>query len=739
MVPSMTSHSSRPTRRIRKKTTRRSEMGRVTVTYRRTNDIGFIAIENPPVNALSQPVRAGLIAALKSALADPEAKAVVLHGAGKIFSAGADIAEFGTTEAAADPDLPSVIASFEASSKPVVAVMHGTALGGALELALGCNYRVGMPATRLGLPEVKLGILPGAGGTQRLTRLTGVRTALDIITAGEFLAVEEAHRLGVLDAVVAADTPQEAGARIARDAIDLNMPLKRVRDRTDMIVAARAEPGVFDEYRARLRKQTRGQTSPLACVDAIEAAVTMPFEEGLKRELDLCMQCHSTEQHHALVHAFFSTREATKIPGVSKDFPPGRITRAAVIGAGTMGGGIAMCFADNGIPVTVIEKTQDALDRGLQRVRDNYDKSVARKRLAPEAAAQRMALMAPSLDIADVASADLIIEAVFEDMETKKDIFRRLNELAKPGAVLATNTSYLDVNEIAAVTRRPADVLGTHFFSPANVMKLLEVVRTDRVGDRSLETVLCAGATIGKVCVVAGVCDGFIGNRMYRTYQRQCFYMLEDGALPHEIDAAMTTFGFAMGPLAVGDLTGHDVDFLNRRREDAFRDPNERYVELPDKLVKMGRLGQKTGAGFYRYGEDGRTPHRDPEIEALVIEESRCKGIARRAIASDEILLRALAALANEGAKILSEGIALRSGDIDVAWINGYGFPAHQGGPMFWADSYGLARLLLAVRRFAEDDPRTWQPAPLLVELATNGKTFGQWSADNSAKIGSAA
>jgi 3-hydroxyacyl-CoA dehydrogenase len=341
-----------------------------------------------------------------------------------------------------------------------------------------------------------------------------------------------------------------------------------------------------------------------------------------------------------------------------------------------------------------------------------------------------VALITPSLEISDVAGAELVIEAVFEDMATKMDTFRRLDAIAKPGAVLATNTSYLDVNEIAAVTRRPADVLGTHFFSPANVMRLLEVVRTDSASDRTLKTVLAVGAAIGKVCVVAGVCDGFIGNRMYRAYQRQCFYMLEDGALPYEIDAAITAFGFAMGPLAVGDLTGHDVDFLNRRREDAFRDPAERYVELADKLVEMGRLGQKTGAGFYRYGSDRRTPIRDPEIEALVVSQSQRKSIARRPIPPDEIRLRALAALANEGARILAEGIAIRSGDIDVVWINGYGFPAHRGGPMFWADAYGLDRLLSQVERFAKDDPRTWQPAPLLVELAASGGTFGRWGAE---------
>jgi 3-hydroxyacyl-CoA dehydrogenase len=705
----------------------------VTVTYLRTDDVGFIAIDNPPVNALSRAVRKGLVASLQAALADGEAKVIVLYGDGKIFSAGADIVEFGTPEAAAGPSLPDVIGRFDASPKPVIAVLHGTALGGALELALGCNYRIALPLAKVGLPEVKLGILPGAGGTQRLTRLTGVRHALDLVTTGDIVPAKRALELGILDAVKSATTARDAGTRFARKVIDEKMPLVRVRDRT----VANSEPGIFEEYRARLKKRGRGQISPLACVDAIEAAVTLAFDEGLKREMELCVACHATEQHRALVHAFFSAREAAKIPGLADSVKPIEVKRAAVIGAGTMGGGIAMCFADSGIPVTIVEKEQQALDRGLLRVQENYETSAARGRLSREEAGRRLDLISPSLTISDVANADLIIEAVFEDMQVKKDIFRRLDASAKPGAVLATNTSYLDVNEIAAVTKRPTDVVGMHFFSPANVMKLLEIVRTDAASARTLKTALSIGAAIGKVCVVARVCDGFIGNRMYRAYQQQTFYMLEDGTLPHEIDAALTEFGFAMGPLAVGDLTGHDVDYLTRRKEDALRDPNERYVNLPDMLVEKGRLGQKTGAGWYRYGEDRRTPIHDPEIDALIVEESRRKGIERKPISGEEIRTRALAALVNEGAKILAEGVAIRAGDIDVAWINGYGFPAHQGGPMFWADSYGLSKLVSAIESFANDDPRTWQTASLLAELARSGKTFQQWSTENFAKADS--
>jgi 3-hydroxyacyl-CoA dehydrogenase len=709
------------------------------VKYERDGEIGVIGIDNPPVNALSQPVRRKLIEALKAALADLEAKAIVLLGEGRLFSAGADISEFGSPEAAADPSLPSVISEFDASTKPVVAVIHGTALGGALELALGCNYRVGLAKAKLGLPEVKLGILPGAGGTQRLPRVVGVRAALELITSGNIIAAKEALDIGILDAVEDASSAREAGIRFAQRLIDQRLPLARVRDRTDKIAEASEQPDLFEEFRKRIASRAKGQTSPLACIDAIEAAVTLPFEEGLARELDLCNRLHQTRQHRALVHAFFGVREATKIPGLSKDSKPRKVERAAIIGAGTMGGGIAMCFADSGIPVTIVEHAQEALDRGVARIRDNYEKSAARGRISQEVMRQRMDLISTSLKFEDIAQADIVIEAVFEKMDVKKDIFRRIDQIAKPGALLATNTSYLDVNEIAAETGRVSDVLGMHFFSPANVMKLLEIVRTEKCSDTALKTALAVGAAIGKVCVVAGVCDGFLGNRMYKAYQRQTFYMMEDGALPHEIDAALIDFGFAMGPLAVGDLTGNDVDYLNRRREDALRDPNERYVHLADKIVEMGRHGQKTGAGWYRYGTDGRTPLRDPEIEKLIASESQRKGIARRNISPDEIRTRALAALVNEGAKILEEEIAIRSSDIDVAWINGYGFPAHEGGPMFWADEYGLRDLLAKIKEFEKGDPHSWRPAPLLLKLADRGGSFQQWSAENYARIDSKA
>ncbi len=695
-------------------------------TYQRDGAIALIGMDHPPVNALNRAVRAGLKDALAEALADREVRAIVLHGHGSAFSAGADIAEFGTPQAQASPTLPDVIAALDASTKPVIAALHGSALGGGLELALGCHYRVAVAKTRLGLPEVKLGILPGAGGTQRLPRLTGVVAALDIITSGRLAPASQALDLGIIDALDASGSPIDAAKSLAERILARNEALVRVRDRD---VPAPPAGGVFDDYRSKLKRQARGQISPLACVDAVEAAVTLPFDEGLKREGQLFEALAAGPQHAALVHVFFGTREVANVPGVARDTEARAVERVAVIGAGTMGGGIAMCFADAGVPVTVVEQSSQALDRGLEAVRKNYAQSVARGRLSAEEAGRRMDLIVPSLALADVAATDLVIEAVFENMAVKKDVFRRIDALARPGAILATNTSYLDVNEIAAVTQRPGDVLGLHFFSPANVMKLLEVVRADRTSAVTLKTALAVGKAIGKVSVVAGVCDGFIGNRMYRAYQRQAFYMLEDGALPGEIDAAMTEFGFAMGPLAVGDLTGQDIDFANRRREDANRASGERYVELPDKLCEMGRLGQKTGAGWYLYRDGNRRPIPDPDIEALIVAESARKGIVRRPIPKDEIRMRELAALVNEGARILAEGIAARPVDIDIVWVNGFGFPAHAGGPMYWADARGLKDVLVAVHVFAKDDPQTWQPAPLLVKLAAGNRTFADWSA----------
>ncbi|GHD51933.1 3-hydroxyacyl-CoA dehydrogenase [Thalassobaculum fulvum] len=695
------------------------------VRYSREGAIGLIEVVNPPVNALGQAVRAGISAAIRQGIADPDAKVLVIYGEGRTFMAGADIREFGKPPM--PPILGEVINEIEACPKPTVAAIHGTALGGGLETALGCRFRVALKGSKVGLPEVKLGIIPGAGGTQRLPRVAGVANALEMITSGRHVPVEEALTLGIVDAVVDGTDVKAAGIAFARRVVDEGLDAPAVRDRDDKLAAARADRSIFEETRRKLARSMRGRMSPQKAVDAVEAAVDLAIDQGLKRERELITECMESSQRAGLVHAFFGEREVAKVPGMSKDVPVRPVKKAAVIGAGTMGGGIAMCFANAGIPVTVVETSQEALDRGLGRVRNNYDISARRGRYTPEQVDGLMALFTPALDLAAVAEADIVIEAVFESMDVKKEVFRKLDAVAKPGAVLATNTSYLDVDEIAAVTSRPADVLGMHFFSPANVMKLLEVVRGAKTADDALKTALEIGRKLGKVAVVAGVCDGFIGNRMLKTYKTQMDYVMEDGALPQEIDAAITGFGFPMGLYAMGDLAGLDIGYMTRRREDATRPADARYVAIADRLYELGRLGQKTGAGWYRY-EDGRTPIPDPEVEAIILEESGKKGINRRAFGADEILTRALCALVNEGAKVLAEGIALRPVDIDMVWLFGYGFPAYEGGPMFWADRRGLDKVLADIRGFADHDPKSWQPAPLLVELAEAGRTFKEWS-----------
>jgi len=697
------------------------------VTYSREGRVGLITANNPPVNALGQAVRQGLLDALQAGLADDGAEILVFLGAGRTFHAGADIKEFGKPPL--DPALGAVINEIETASKPTVAAIHGTALGGGLEVALGCRYRVAVPSAKVGLPEVKLGILPGAGGTQRLPRIAGVPAALDMITSGRPVPAKEALELGILDAVVEGDDIKAIGIGFAEQVLADGAGAKPVRDRDEKLAEARADRSVFDDFRKKLEKSARGQFSPFRCVDAVEAALDAPdIVEGMKRERELFQQCMDSPQRAGLIHAFFGERAVAKVPGIGKDVAARPVRKAGVIGAGTMGGGIAMCFANAGIPVTVVETAQEALDKGLGRVQSNYDVSAKRGRFTAAQVEERMGRISGSLDMADLGDADLIIEAVFESMDVKKAVFAKLDAIAKPGAVLASNTSYLDVDEIAASTSRPADVLGMHFFSPANVMRLLEVVRGEKTADDVLRTALDIGRKLGKVAVVSGVCDGFIGNRMLKVYKTQMDYLLEDGALPWEIDAAMTGFGFAMGPYAVGDLAGLDIGYMTRRREDATRDPNDRYVAIADKLYELGRLGQKTGAGWYRYEEGDRRGKPDPEVEKIILDASAEKGITRRDFGAEEIRTRALSALVNEGARILEEGIALRSVDIDMVWLFGYGFPSYEGGPMFWADRKGLANVVADIERFAEDDPKSWSVAPLLKRLADEGSSFRAWS-----------
>ena len=691
------------------------------VRYERRGAIGVITVDNPPVNALSQAVRQGLIDALMQGLGDGEAKALVVIGAGRTFIAGADIKEFG--KPLAPPDLNLVISGLETASKPTIAAIHGTALGGGLEVALGCHYRVAVPQAQVGLPEVKLGILPGAGGTQRLPRLIGAKAALDMITTGDFVRAGKARELGIIDAIVEGELLAGAVA-FAQEAASRGTAGRRIREHDEKLAEARGNAAFFREYRAAVTKRARGQESPLRCVDAVEAAASLPFEQGLKREREIFQELVTSTQSRALIHAFFGEREAMNIPDVPADTPTRPIKSAAVIGAGTMGGGIAMNFANAGIPVTVIETSQEALERGLGIVRANYAATVAKGRLDQAAMDKRLALIRGALDLAAVGDADVVVEAVFEEMTVKKDVFARLDKLAKPGAVLATNTSSLDVNAIAAETRRPEDVIGTHFFSPANVMRLLEIVRGAKTAKDVIATTMKLGKTLAKVPVLVGVCDGFVGNRMIFQYSREAEFLLEEGALPWQVDKALQEWGLAMGPFAMGDMAGNDVGWRIRKQQAATRPNDRRYSHLADRICEKGRYGQKTNAGWYRYEKGSRAPLPDAEVETLILAESKRLGVERKPIADEEIVKRTIYALVNEGAKILEEGIALRPSDIDIIYVAGYGFPAWRGGPMFYADTIGLDKVLADVRRFHETHGYFWRPAPLLEKLAREGRRF---------------
>lgn len=693
------------------------------VTSKRHGDVAVITIDNPPLNVFSPGVPEGVRDALIQGEADNDIRAMVVTGAGGHFVAGADIKTFGMPRDQA-PDLVGLIDRLAHVTKPVVAAIRGTAFGGGLELALACNWRLATPDARLGLPEVKLGLLPGAGGTQRLPRLVGLETALRMIPTGDPVDAQQARDLGLVDDVVHGDLITEAVAFASRvagspDALRRSHEMQVASDGpADKVIAA---------ARTQVEKQARGMIAPLRCIDAIEAAVTRPFDEGMQLERELFAQLMASNQSKALRHIFFAERKAAKVDDVSASIKPRRLERGVVIGAGTMGGGIAMNFANAGMPVTVIEVDRESLDRGMARVERNYQNTVDKGRLSADDMRDRMDRIMGALDYDAVAEADVVIEAVFEDMDLKKEVFGKLDKIAAPDTVLATNTSTLDVNEIAAATSRPSSVVGMHFFSPANVMRLLEVVRGEQTSDEVLVTTVALGKRMRKVPVVVGVCDGFVGNRMFFKYTREASYLLEEGALPQQVDRAMTDFGFAMGPFAVNDMSGLDVGYRIRQRQRANRDPDERYPTLADRIVEMGRHGQKTGTGYYRYEEGSRTPIPDPEIEELVVAGSRELGIERRDISDQEIRERLLWQLVNEGARILEEGIAQRSSDIDVIYVDGYGFPAHEGGPMFHADLVGLDKVLANVRRYHDQHGKVWEPAPLLVELAEQGKTFEQY------------
>ncbi|MGH8695135.1 MAG: 3-hydroxyacyl-CoA dehydrogenase NAD-binding domain-containing protein [Burkholderiales bacterium] len=684
-------------------------------------DVAVVTLSNPPVNGLGHALRKGIVAGIERAAVDPNVKAIVLMGAGNAFSAGADIREFNTPATAAEPHLRTVIATVESAPKPVVAAIHKVAMGGGLELALGCHYRIAAPGAQLALPEVKLGILPGAGGTQRLPRAIDARAALDMMLNGNPVLSERAPE-GLVDEIARGELLQDALA-CARRLVAERRPLRKLRDEPAKLAGDAA--AVFAAARQGLAKAARGFPAPPRIVDCVEAALKLPFDAGTKFEREQCEQLVATTESKAMRHAFFAERAAAKIPDVPDATPTREIAKVAIVGAGTMGGGIAMAFASAGLPVTLLELKQGALDRGLETIRKNYAATVAKGRLSEPEMAKRLALLSSALAYDAIRDADLVIEAVFEDLGVKEGVFRKLDEVMKPGAILATNTSTLDVNRIAASTRRPQDVIGMHFFSPANVMRLLEIVRGTQTSKEVLATVMRLAKTIRKVGVVSGVCDGFIGNRMLEEYLRQAYFLVEEGALPQAVDEALQDWGLAMGPFAMLDMAGQDIGWHVRKRRRAEDPEGQIYPAWLDRVCELGRFGQKTGKGVYQYPPGSRTPVPDPEIERLIVDYSKEIGIARRAVTDQEIVERCIYALVNEGAKILEEGIALRASDIDTVYLTGYGFPLYRGGPMFYADTVGLGNVLAAMEKYAKGRyGQFWKPAALLARLAGEGKTF---------------
>jgi 3-hydroxyacyl-CoA dehydrogenase len=689
------------------------------VTLDRQGGVAIVTANNPPVNALSQGLRAGLLDGLKEAIADASVGAIVLTCAGRTFVAGADISEFGKPPR--PPGLTDIVGAIEASAKPIIAAIHGTALGGGLELALACHYRVAVPSARFGLPEVKLGLLPGGGGTQRLPRLVGITKAMAMITSGDMVGADEAKEIGLIDEIVSGDLRAGAIAFAEKAATRAKPPL--VRDRDEKIMAARANPGAFDEFRKTHGRRWRGQMAPNHIMKCLEAAVNLPFDQGIAEERRLFQELLNSDQSKAQRYFFFAEREAAKIPGLSSDTKPVEIKTVAVIGAGTMGGGITMNFANAGIPVTLIEQDQKNLDRGLGVIRRNYDNTAARGGLTADDIEKRMALIKPSLKVEDVAGADLIIEAVYENMGLKKEIFQKLDKLAKKDAILATNTSALNIDEIAAVTSRPEAVIGLHFFSPANVMRLLEIVRAAKTADSVVATSMAVARKINKVAALVGVCDGFVGNRIMRARGMQSERLLIEGALPQQIDKVLVDFGFPMGPYAVTDMGGGIELGWRRRQETGAKN------FIGDSLAERGRFGQKAGKGFYHYEPGSRAPLPDPEVEEIIKEASRREGVERRAIPDTEIFERLIYPMINEAAKILEEGKALRASDIDVIWVYGYGWPLWRAGPMFYADLVGLKKIRDRMLELQKHHGDVFKPAPLIERLVAEGKGIADYKA----------
>jgi 3-hydroxyacyl-CoA dehydrogenase len=693
-------------------------VGASPVSLERNGDIGSITINYPPVNALGAGVAEGIKECVARANTDPAIKAIVLIGAGRSFIAGADIRAFGTNRTRL-PLGQRVYDTLDASDKPVIAAIHGYALGGGLEIAMACHYRIAMPSARVGLPEVLIGILPGGGGTQRLPRLIGVKAALNMIVTGRHVPGPEARRLGIIDELLPENADLHDGAMAyAMRVMDVR-PLPRVRDRTLTL----DDPGVFEAMRKSIARRARNQTAPYHCIAAVEAASQMTFDEGCRREAELFRELENCDEARALRYAFFAEREVARLPDIPPNTPARHFSSAAVVGAGTMGGGIAMSFADHGFPVKIMDASPEALEGGMQRIRDNYATSVRRGSLSEAEMQRRLARIEPVKDYEDIADCDLVIEAVFEEMDVKKPVFAKLDEVMKPGAMLFSNTSALDIDQLATMTRRPQDVAGTHFFSPANVMKLLEVVRGKASSPQTLATAMQMGRHIGKVAAMAGNTDGFVANRSRAPFNTEMVILLEEGCLPEQVDKVMVDFGYPMGPFAVGDLAGLDIGYASRKRR-AAENPNFRRQPIADRLVEMGRHGQKTGAGWYRYNKGDRTPQPDPEVAAVIKDVAGSLGTPQRDFTDQEILRRLLFSSVNEACKILEEGKAYRPTDIDVMWLHGFGFPRYRGGLFFWADGIGVREVYNQIAAWHQQYGDRWAPSRLLRALAESGTSF---------------
>src|SRR5215470_1133174 len=690
--------------------------------YELRGHTAVITMNNPPVNGLGLDLRREIIEGLARAEADAKVRAVVLIGSPRAFSGGADIREFGTPKSTAEPNLNTVVRIVESAGKPVVAAISGACMGGGLELAMACHYRVAAKGAQIALPEVKLGLMPGAGGTQRLPRLIGVEAALNMVVSGETVPSERLAGSALFDEMIEGDLGEGALA-FARKVVAEGRPLKRVRDIKPSFPNAE---GFFQFARNTVAAAAKNFPAPLKCVDAVAAAVRLPFDEGVRLERELFLQLVQSPESRALRHAFFAERAAAKIADVPEDTPQRKIAKVAVVGAGTMGSGITANFLTAGIPVTLLEAKKEALEKGQAVIRGIYEASAKKGRLTAQQVAERMALLKPTQSYDDLEDADLVIEAVFEDLAVKEGVFRKLDEAIKPGAILASNTSTLDLNEIAAFTRRPQDVVGMHFFSPANVMKLLEVVRGTKTAKDALATVMGIAKKIKKTAVVSAVCDGFIGNRMVEQYLRQALFLLEEGATPRQVDRAVEKWGMAMGPFRMSDLAGNDIGWAIRKRR--YREhPGMKYSRIADRLCEQGRFGQKSGLGWYRYEAGRRDAVPDPVVEQMIADYAAEIGVKRRKIGDEEIVQRLIFALVNEGAAILDEGIAQRASDIDMVYLTGYGFPLYRGGPMFYADEVGLYNVVAAMARLAANphgDPAFWKPATLLDRLASEGKRF---------------